>query len=144
MGKYYECRKCKKMTYSTPHLNDWLCLECRLLQLQMLYEEKKAATLTKKEFTAEIRKLRAKCEKIFTEETYESNLSNHISSDDTKEEDYLPPTPQTTMTAKRKIFSPQSQSSSTLKKKKVPSSSTQIPALLRENPNYTQNNKNTY
>ena len=111
----------------------------------MLYEEKKAATLTKKEFTAEVRKLRAKCEKIFTEkETYESDLSNHISSDDTKEEDYLPPTPQTTMTAKRKNFSPQSQSSSTLKKKKVPSSSTQIPALLRENLNYTQNNKNTY
>ena len=68
------------MTYSTPHSNDWLCLECRLLQLQMLYEEKKAATLTKKELTAEIRKLRAKCEKIFTEEeTYESDLSNRIS-----------------------------------------------------------------
>ena len=145
MGKYYECRKCKKMTYSTPHSNDWLCLECRLLQLQMLYEERKAATLTKKELTAEIRKLRAKCEKIFTEEeTYESDLSNRISSDDTKEEDYLPPKPQTTITAKRKFFSPQSQSSSTLKKKKVPSSSTQIPALPRENPHYTQNNKNTY
>ena len=133
MEKYYECRKCKKMTYSTPHLNDWLCLECRLLQLRMVYEEKRAATLTKKELTDEVRKLRAKCEKIFAEEeTDESDLSDRISSDDNKEEDYVPPTPQTTRTAKRKIFALQSQSSSASKKKKVPSSSTEIPALSRQ------------
>ena len=133
MEKYYECRKCKK-TYSRPHLNDWLCLECRLLQLRMVYEKKRAATLTKKKLTDEIRKLRTKCEKIFAkeEETDESNLSDRISSDDNKEEDYVPPTPQTTMTAKRKIFVLQSQSSSTSKKKKVPTSSTQIPALSRQ------------
>ena len=130
MEKFYECRKCKK-TYSRPHLNDWLCLECRLLQLQMVYEKKRAATLTMKELTDEIRKLRAKCEKIFAkeEETYESDLSDRISSGDNKDEGYVPPTPQTTMTAKRKIFLLQSQSSSTSKKKKVPTSSTQIPAL---------------
>ena len=74
----------------------------------MEYEEKTAATLTKKELTAEVRKLHAKCEKIFREEeeTYESDLSDHISSDDTKEEVYQPPTPQTTMTAKRKNLFP--------------------------------------
>ena len=101
----------------------------------MLCEEKGAATLTKKELTAEVRKLRAKCEKIFIqeeEETYESDLRDSISSDNTKEEDYLPPTPQTTVTAKRKIFPPESQSTSTCKKKKVPSSSTQIPPSPRE------------
>ena len=133
MEKYYECRKCKK-TYSRPHLNDWLCLECRLLQLRMVYKKKRAATLAKKELTDEIRKLRTKCEKIFAkeEETDESNLSDRISSDDNKEEDYVPPTPQTTMTAKRKIFALQSQSSNTSKRKKVTSSSTQIPALSRQ------------
>ena len=121
------------MTYSTPHLNNWLCLEWRLLQLRMVYEQKRAATLTKKELTDEVRKLRAKCEKIFAEEeTYQSDLSDRISSDDNKEQDYVPPTPQTTMTAKRKIFALQSQSSNTSKRKKVHSSGTQIPALSRQ------------
>ena len=101
----------------------------------MVYEDKGAVTLTKKELTGEVRKICAKCEKIFIQEeqeTYESDLRDSISSDDTKEEDYLPPTSQTTMTAKRKNFSPQSQSTSTSKKKRVPSSSTQIPASPRE------------
>ena len=133
MEKYYECRKCKKMTYSTPHLNDWLCLQCRLLQLRMVYEEKRATTLTKKELTAEAKKLRAKCEKIFKEEeTYKSDLSGCISSKDNKEEDYVPPMPEQRKSAKRKFFSPhKSHSGSSLKKKKVSSSSTQIPASPR-------------
>ena len=108
MEKYYECRKCKKMTHSTPHLYDWLCLQCRLLQLRMVYEEKRATTMTKKELTAEVKKLRAKCEKIFDEEeTYESDLSNRMSSEDKRsEEDYVPPTSEQRKSAKRKIFSP--------------------------------------
>ena len=133
MEKYYECRKCKKMTYSTPHLNDWLCLQCRLLQLRMVYEEKRAETLTKKELTAEVKKLRVKCEKIFEEEqNFESDLSDHISSEDTKEGDYVPPTPEATVLTKRKIFPPQSQSISTPKKKKLSSSSTHIPVSPRK------------
>ena len=69
------------MTYSTPNINDWYCLECRSLQLRMVYEEKRIKTLTKKELAAEVKKLRAKCEKIFEEEeTYERDLNDGISS----------------------------------------------------------------
>ena len=103
MEKYNESRKWKKMTYSTPNINDWYCLECRSLQLRMVYEEKRIKTLTKKELAAEAKKLRAKCEKIFEEEeTYERDLNDGISSEDDKEEDYLPPIPKQRKLVKRK------------------------------------------
>ena len=95
---------------------------------------KRATTLTKKELTAEVKKLGAKCEKIFNEEeTYESDLSDRMSSEDKRsEEDYVPPTPEQRKSAKRKFFSPhKSHSSISSKKKKVSSSSTQIPASPR-------------
>ena len=104
MEKYYECRKCKKMTYSTPNINDWLCLECRSLQLRMVYEEKRVKTLTKKELAIEVRKLREKCNKIFEEEPHESDYSDNISSEDQEKDDYIPPTPAKKNPVKRKIF----------------------------------------
>ena len=103
MEKYYECRKCKKSTYSTPNLNDWLRLECRSLQLRIIYEEKHIKTLTKSELTKAVKKLREKCNKIFEEEVSESDLSDHISGDD-NELEYLPPTPIQKNPVKRKIF----------------------------------------
>lgn len=105
------------MTYSTPNINDWYCLECRSLQLRMVYEEKRIKTLTKKELAAEVKKLRAKCEKIFEEEeTYERDLNDGISSEDGKEEDYLPPIPEQRKSVKREKKSSLRQSSSSSKK----------------------------
>ena len=104
MEKYYECRKCKKTTYSTPNINDWLCLECRSLQLKMVYEEKRLKTLTKKELVTEVRKLREKCNKIFEEEAHESNYSDNISNDDQDKDDYVPPTPGMKKPVRRSIF----------------------------------------
>ena len=104
MEKHYECRQCKKMTYGMPNLNDWLCLQCRSLQLSMVYEEKRLQTLTKKELTVEVKKLRENCNKIFDEEENESDLSDHIFSDSNKEDDYVPQSPKKNV--KRRIFTP--------------------------------------
>ena len=112
-----------------------------------MYEEKRAGTLTKKELTAEVRKLRAKREKIFKEEeeeTYESDLSNRISNDDTKEEDYRPPTPQTTMTAKRKNLFPTKSKYQYLEKEKGTQQQYPDSSITQRNWNYTQNDINTY
>ena len=47
--------------------------------------------------------MRENCNKIFEEEVNESDLSDHISSDD-NETEYIPPTPLQKKTVKRKIF----------------------------------------
>ena len=70
----------------------------------MVYEEKRLQTLTKKELTVAVKKLREKCNKIFDEEENESDLSDHIFSDSNKEDDYVPQSPKKNV--KRRIFTP--------------------------------------
>ena len=92
MEKTYEYKTCKIICIGYPTTYGYQCLECRVLDMENMYERERLSKLRnwKKELEIEHRRLQNKIRKIDKYEMYDDNISE---SDKTEDKDYVEPTP---------------------------------------------------
>ena len=113
----YCCRVCKKYYMAVKEDKDMLCLECKNLEMRLIYEKERVSYLTEVQLKLENKKLKEKLRNIEHAEYDYDSISEEDRGDDG---DYIPETPTKKNTKRFKSVYQTSKMSSPVVFKEIP------------------------